>query len=173
MVDEGRINRVGASFVFLFFAALAALVVFGSNQFTYANSIKNAGNYFDRQKYNKAYHEVSGLEIKMKDEEIYNKIMTVMFVNKELNSYNNYFGIQHYEEALDSLLKGLKRYDKYIALARELGIESDLRYVRRQILAELKRTYNITEKKALQLNSIEDQEEYSSKVIHAAKVVKK
>lgn len=167
-VDEGRINRAGASIVFIFFALIAVAILIGSNQFTYATSIKKAGNYFDKQKYNKAYNEVSGLKIRDRDEEIYSKIMTVMYVNKELNSYNNYYDIQHYSEALDSLLKGLKRYDKYISDARELGIESDLDYVRKQILAELKRTYQISESEAVALNEIKDRNEYSEKVINTA-----
>ena len=50
------------------------------------------------------------MTIKEDDEEMYSKILTVMFVNKELNSYNNYYGIHQYDKALDSLLKGLKIY---------------------------------------------------------------
>ena len=87
-----------------------------------------------------------------------------MFVNKELNSYNNFYAIGLYPEALDSLLKGLERYDKYLQDAESLGIESDLNYVRRQILGELKRSFSMTEKDAAELNAIKDQEEYSERI---------
>lgn len=163
-VDEGRINRVGASVVFVFFGAIAAGVVIGTNIYSYSQSITKATEYFDVQKYNNAYEEVYGLTIKEKDETIYEKIMTVMYVNKELNSYNNFYALRMYPEALDSLIKGLKRYEKYKQDAQSLGIESDLNYVRRQILGELKGSFSISEKQAMKLAGIEEQNEYSEAI---------
>ena len=159
--DEGRINRLGASVVFVLFGLLVILFLVGSNTITYTLSIENATRYFNKQKYNEAYYEVYGYEIKDEDFEIYDKIMTVMFVNKQLNSYNNYYSLGEYPRALDSLLKGLQRYDKYIELATMLGIESDLDYVRWQILAELKNEFKLSEKEAMKIISYEDQKTYS------------
>jgi hypothetical protein len=162
--DEGRINRLGASIVFIFFGLLAVLLLAGTNVVSYTLSIEHATNYFERQKYTLAYNEVYGIDIKDEDIEIYDKIMTVMFVNKQLNSYNNYYSIQKYPQALDSLLKGLKRYDKYIELATMLGIKTDLDYVRRQILAELKNVFKLSEKEAIKIISMDNMEEYSLEV---------
>lgn len=162
--DEGRINRLGAVIVFIFFGLLAILLYVGTNAVSYTLSIQNATNYFDKQKYTQAYNEVYGMDIKDEDIEIYDKIQTVMFVNKQLNSYNNYYSMGKHPEALDSLLKGLKRYDKYIELATMLGIKTDLDYVREQILAELNEVYNLSEKEALKLNSYDDMIEYSLEV---------
>ena len=105
--------------------------------------------------------------------ELHDKIMTVMYVNKQLNSYNSYAAMDMHPEAIDSLLKGLQRYEKYLALATELGIESDLDYVRAQILAVLERTYGVSERDALHLMEIEDQTEYSRKLYMIAGEVKK
>ena len=165
-IDEepGRINRVGAAVVLFFFAIITLLVVLGSNIITYTLSIEYATNYFNNRKYTQAYNQVYGVEIKDEDIEIYDKIMTVMFVNKQLNSYNNYYALKKYPEALDSLLKGLSRYDKYIELATMLGIESDLDYVRAQILAELNNVFNLTEKEAAQILQYESMEDYSLSV---------
>ncbi|MHB8132273.1 MAG: hypothetical protein ACYDEX_25245 [Mobilitalea sp.] len=162
--DEGRINRLGAFIVFLFFGLLVLLLLVGTNVLSYTLSIQNATNYFDKQKYTQAYNEVYGIEIKDEDIEIYDKIMTVMFVNKQLNSYNSYYSMEKYPEALDSLLKGLSRYEKYIELATMLGIKTDLDYVRSQILAELNNEFNLTEIEALKLIDYENMEEYSLKV---------
>lgn len=167
-VDEGRVNRVGAGIVFAFFALVAAVILVGTSQFSYASSMKQAKEYFAGQKYTRAYEAVAGLEVKKADEETYSKILTVMFVNKELNSYQNYYGIHQYDKALDSLLKGLKRYDKYLETARELGVKSDLDHVRSQIVKELEDTYGIAEKDALSMIQIEDREQYSKSVIEAA-----
>ncbi len=159
--DPGRINRVGAAVVIFFFAIVAMLVILGTNVITYTLSIEYATSYFNNRKYTQAYNEVYGVEIKDEDIEIYDKIMTVMFVNKQLNSYNNYYDMKKYPEALDSLLKGLSRYDKYIELATMLGIESDLDYVRSQILAELYNVFNLTEQEAAQILQNDSMEDYS------------
>jgi len=162
--DESHINRVGASIVFILFGIIATVLIIGTNIFSYSLSIKNATNYFERQKYTQAYNEVYGIEIKDEDIEIYDKIMTVMFVNKQLNSYNNFYSIEKYPEALDSLLKGLGRYDKYIELATMLGIKTDLDYVRNQIITELNNVFNITEEEAFQIINSESQAKYSVQV---------
>ncbi|MDF2841956.1 MAG: hypothetical protein K0R00_382, partial [Herbinix sp.] len=162
--DEGRINRFGAFIVFLFFGLFAMLIYLGTNVISYTLSIQNATNYFDKQEYTDAYNEVYGIDIKAEDIEIYDKIMTVMFVNKQLNSYNNFYSMGQYPQALDSLLKGLKRYDKYIELATMLGIKTDLDYVRSQILGELSNVFMLTEEEAVAMNSNENMSEYSMEV---------
>lgn len=166
--DLGRINRLGATIVFVFFGLLALLIYAGSNAVSYTLSIQHATSYFSNQKYTEAYDEVYGIDIEDDDKEIYSKIMTVMFVNKQLNSYNNFCAIGEYPQALDSLLKGLKRYDKYIQLATMLGIRTDMNYVRDQIIAELKNKFKLSEEDALKMINIDDMKEYSVKVYNVA-----
>ena len=163
-VDHGHINPVAASFVMVTFALLTALLLSGSKAFAYSNGIKNATYYFNTHRYTQAFDEVYGMDMKDEDVEIYNKIQTVMYVNKQLNSYNNFYAVEKYPEALDSLLKGLKRYDKYIELATMYGIESDMDYVRDQILAELRNKFNLSEEEAMQITFIENETEYSKQV---------
>lgn len=166
--EEGRINRLGAVIVFAFLGLMVLLLLLGTSIFSYTLSVKNAKNYFERKKYTQAYNEIYGMDIKDEDLEIYEKIVTVMFVNKQLNSYNNYFAMEKYPEALDSLLKGLSRYDKYIKLATMLGIETDLNYVRGQIMAELNNVFDLSEETAVAIISSESQLEYSVAVYDIA-----
>ena len=163
-IDEGRINKLGASIVLLFFGLIVILLLITTNIFSYTLSIKNARDYFGRQRYSQAYNEVYGIELKDEDIELYDKIMTVMFVNKQLNSYNNYYHMKKYPEALDSLLKGLQRYDKYIELATMLGIKTDLDYVRDQIVAELYNVFSLTEEEALDIINSDSLTKYSISV---------
>ena len=115
---EGKINKAGATIILLFFVVAAAVVIIGTNIFSYDISIADATHKFGNHKYTEAYEGIRGLDIKEKDMLIHDKIYTVMFVNKQLNSYNNFFAMGDYSSALDSLIKGLSRYDKYISLAR-------------------------------------------------------
>jgi len=159
-----RINPAGAAIVFIMFALLAVVLIFGSNIFFYNVSISNAQKNFDRKNYNEAYFDIYGLDIKAKDGPLFDKIVTVMYINKELNSYNNYAALGEKNKALDSLIKGLERYDKYYDLARRLDIQTDLDYVRTQILAELSSVYGISEQKAMELTQMTDSVEYSLQI---------
>lgn len=159
-MKETRINRLGATIVFVFFAVLAIVLLSGSDLFGYAVSITNAEQSFNKalnnnvKYYTDAYNEIYGLEIKPEDQVLNDKIMTVMIVNKELNSYNSYMVMEDYRAALHSLLQGLYRYGKYYEEAIPLGIDKDLDYVRTQILKELKNTFGVSEDEAELLRSM-------------------
>ena len=161
-VNEGRINRAGASILFVIFAVFAIFIILGTNIYYYNLSIKNAQTEFDRQHYNEAYYEVYGLRIKDKDIELYDKIMTVMYVNIQLSSYQNYMKSNNREKALDSLLKGLLRYDKYLELATLLDIEDDLNYVKSGILDALATEFQMSESDAYDMMKYVDNVDYSA-----------
>ena len=170
MKDQGRINRVGATIVFVCFGAFAASVIFGSSTFSYNQSITKANEHFGNREYTEAYNELRGVELKNEDIETYDKVIIVMYVNKQLNSYNNYYAMQMYPEALDSLLKGLKKYDEHLESAGQLGVVDDLDYVKTQILEELRITFSLNEKQAYKIINAPTHEEYSQKVIETASV---
>ena len=160
-VEHGKINKAGATILFVIFAVLTIVIIIGSNIYSYNLSIKNAQEDFNVQKYNEAYYEVYGLKIKDEDIELYDRIMTVMFVNHQLNSYEYYMTSNNREKALDSLLKGLQRYEKYLQLAQILNITDDLNYVKSEILHELDKEFNMTEEEAYGLVKVDDSVDYS------------
>lgn len=166
--DIGTINPVGTTIIFLVCGAIAVAIYFGSYSFAYNRGINYAKDYFSKREYSKAYEEISGMDLKEDDVEIYNKLKTIMFVNKQLNSYYNYYNLAKYPEALDSLLKGLQRYDKYIELATFYGVKSDLDFVRDQIIIELDNSFALTEEDAINLINIGNKTEYSTEVYKVA-----
>lgn len=159
-MKDTRINRVGATIVFVLFAVCAFGLLFGSDIFGYSVSIHNATDHFNKaynndvKYYNDAYNDIYGLKIKPEDQVLNDKIMTVMFVNKELNSYNSHIVMKDYHSALHSLLLGLYRYGKYYEQAVPLGIDRDMDYVRTQILKELDSKFGISEDEAEVLRSM-------------------
>ena len=161
-MKETRINRLGATIVFVFFAVIAVVLLFGSDMFGYAVSVHSAEKNFNKaynndvKYYNDAYNDIYGLQVKEEDQLLNDKIMTVMFVNKHLNSYNSYMRLNDYEAALHSLLLGLYRYGVYHGASEliPLDVDKDLDYVRNQILIELKNEFDVSEDEAELLRSM-------------------
>jgi len=159
-MKDTRINRVGATIVFVFFAVCAVVILFGSEMFGYTISIQSAETNFNNaynnnvKYYTDAYNDIYGLDIRPEDQILSDKIMTVMFVNKELNSYNSHMVMGDYQSALHSLLLGLYRYGKYYEQAIPLGIDRDMDFVRTQILKELEATFHVSEDEAELLRSM-------------------
>lgn len=166
-MEKTRINRAGASIVFIFFAMIAVVIIVGTSIFSYSLSIKNAEHEFNNDQYTAAYNEIYGLDVKEEDIMLYDRIMTVMYVQKQLNSYDNYYRMNDKPKALDSLLKGLQRYEKYIELAVELEVDTDLDSVRKKILEKVNESFMLTEQEAMEIIQSDSQAEYSKKVYDA------
>lgn len=170
MEDQGRINPVGASIVFLFIAIIGMVVIIGTNLYSYRLNINNATDYLSRQKYDKAYDSIAGVNMKKSDDPLYDKVMTIMYVKKALNSYQNFTTLKMYPEALDSLLKGIEKYERYIEQAKELGIQADMDNLKQQIVDILQNNYQITIDQANQLIQISDQYQYTQAVVQSSQV---
>lgn len=163
-VEHGRINKAGATILFVIFAVLTIIIIIGTNIYSYNLSIENAQKDFDIHKYNEAYYEVYGLKIQDEDIELYDRIMTVMYINTQLNSYEYYMTSNNREKALDSLLKGLERYDKYLQLATILDIKEDIDYVKNNIVEKLRDEFNLSLDQAYSMITIDDKIDYSDSI---------
>ncbi len=159
--NEGKINKFGASIIFVMFAAVLCLITVGTSYYNYKISIDKAQFDFDLQRYDDAYNDVYGLDIKEEDMELYDKIMTVQYVNVQLLSYMRYNSLDMDAEALDSLMKGLRRYETFIQHGTELGVKEDLNYLKKQIVQQLYDVFGITEEDAYTMLALESQDEYS------------
>lgn len=168
-VDTGRINKAGASIVFTLAACLAVFLLIGTRTFTYFNDVISAKDYFKNKQYTKAYQQIAGDDIKKKDKETYQKIFTVMQVNKQYDSYKNYYNMEMYPQSLDSLIKGLQRYDKYKESAIDLNIMDDMNYVRTNIVDSLKDSFNLDEDAVQYLMSMDSHETYNEEIVKLAK----
>ena len=162
--NEGKINKFGASVIIVMFAAILCLITIGTSYYNYKISIDKAQFDFDLQRYDDAYNDVYGLEIKEEDMELYDKIMTVQYVNVQLLSYMRYHSLDMDAEALDSLIKGLRRYEKFIQHGTKLGVKKDLNYLKTQIVEQLDEVFGIDEATAYEMLALETQEEYSVQI---------
>lgn len=141
---EKALNKTAVTVIMAFFAIVAAVIILGTNTFNYSLVVRKAADYFSRQKYHMAYDEIAGVEVKDKDKELKNKIYTVMYVERLYESYEIDVKLGRMNKALDSLLRGLTKYDEHYAEAQELNIVQDINYSRDKIVAALLSTYGLT-----------------------------
>ena len=144
-----------------------AAEISGTKIFSYRSTIKEATSFFDAGKYTDAYQEILGTDMKKTDQETYDKIVTVMKVQRALNSYENYDNMKYYPDALNALLVGLKKYDENLDTARSLEVEEDLDSCRDKIVTLLDEEYGLSESQARELLVL-DKTAYTDKVVAIA-----
>ena len=160
----GKLNKVGVSIIVIATILFLTVEIAGTNVFGYISTKNKAVDYFEMGKYTQAYQEAIGTNMSEKDKEEYDKIKVVMKVQQSLNAYQNYDRVSYYPEALDALLRGLKRYDANIDRGIELEVDSDMMSCRKQILTLLQADFNLSESDAYSILAL-DSEKYQKKVV--------
>lgn len=152
------LNKPAVVFIFTLFLGGTFLLYLGMNNFNYTLAIQKATDYFDNQKYHKAYDEIKGVEVKEKDQDLKDRIYTVMYVERLYESYQNNIELDRQKKALDSLLRGVDKYYEYYDEAQKLGIVDDLNYSFAQIQTALQDHYGITVEQAAAINQLDSYE---------------
>ena len=163
----GKLNKVGVAIIAILTVTFLVVEIAGTNIHGYSSSKKQAMKYFEMGKYEQAYQEVLGTKVKEKDPDTYNKIRTVMQVQRALDSYQNYDAMNYYPDALNALIRGLQRYDANLETAKQLEIEDEIDGCKEQIVSLLQSEYGVSESQARELLSL-DKAEYTSKVVEIA-----
>ena len=153
---EKPLNRPAVIFIFSLFLGGTALFYLASNNFNYALAIENAAQFFSNQKYHNAYDEIKGVDVREEDQELKDRIYTVMYVERLYEGYENNRALGRQEKALDCLLRGVDKYYEHYEEAEKLGILSDLEYSFAQIRTALETQYGITVEQALAINDMEN-----------------
>lgn len=155
---EKKLNTPMVIFVFSLFLGGTFLFYMASNNFNYAQAIDKAANYFSNRKYHRAYDEIKGVEVKEEDQNLKDRIYTVMYVERLYESYQSNIKLGRQEKALDSLLRGVDKYYEHYEEAEALGITSDIEYAFSQIQSTLTNQYGITVERAVEINAMTDYE---------------
>ncbi len=167
-----NVTIVKLSLLFTIVAA-SGILLWAISSFNFRRiSKKESMIYFTADQYELAYEKIAGLEPRKSERVFFEQVRTVMYVQKQYDSYLSYYNIGMKEEALDSLLKGIDKYDKYYETADDLGILDDMNNVLDKIYTALEETYNLLPEKANEIANIEDSADYSvelRKVINSIK----
>lgn len=163
-IPKSQIVPVAPLIVFVILGAAASVVIIlGSDTKFYSSSIKEAKELFIHQKYDKAYESVLGLEIKEKDKQLYEQVTVVNLVDNKLQNYYSYIEIGRYEEALDSLLSGVRKHGEYIEDAKGLGLITEFEAIYQEIADQLVNKFGIGLEEANSMLEL-THSEYSNKV---------
>lgn len=155
---EIKLNRPMVFFVFTFFLGGIFVFLVFTSDFNYKQAVEKATDYFARQKYHRAYDEIKGVEVKEKDQELKDRIYTVMYVERLYEAYETNLSVGREEKALDSLLRGVDKYYEHYEEAKELEIVSDIDFAFSQIQNALTNRYGISVEQAVELNKLENWE---------------
>lgn len=140
----------------LFISGIVLLIQLANSAINYNMSISNAEKYFYEGKYDEAYNELSGMDIKEKDENIYNRVTTVMYIQRQYESFNNYMEMNMKPEALHALIKGIKRYDTYYNDAANYGVADEYNAIKDEIVKSLQNSFNMSEDEARTLSVMQE-----------------
>lgn len=169
---EKPLNKPMVAFVFSLFLGGVFLFYVFTNNVNYTQAIERAANFFAHQKYKSAYDEIVGIEVKKKDQELKERIYTVMYVERLYEAYENNVTLNREEKALDSLLRGVEKYYEHYEEAVELGIVDDIDNCFNQIQTELVERYGISVEEAQKLNKLENYQYVQSIDGYVAKVAR-
>lgn len=160
----GKINPVGATIVMVFFGLICVAVIFGTQSLSYTSALKNARQQFEAKDYQGAYESLAGVDVSESSQELADKIRICMQMQKELNSYSNYYEMKMYLESLDSLMKGIRSYDTNKNKADEYEILSQYEELKSKITSILFSEFGVSETEARTANGLPSQEEYTRKL---------
>lgn len=159
-----RINKIGATLIFIIFGVLAVVIVLFNNKFSYSLSINNCEKYYDQGQYDLAYEQINKLNLKDEDGHLYEELRTIMYVYTYVCDEKNFREIEEYNKALNSLLTSLQRYNQNKENADELGISDKYDKLHKDIKTCLKEEYGLSEKKAEKILNISDDYKYSEEI---------
>jgi len=140
----------------LFIASVIVLIILFNSAFHYNKNISEAKGYIESGSYAKAYERLAGLSVRKNDEALLRQVSVIMFVQRQTESYNNYMQLDMKDQALNSLVKGLERYNEYYREAEELGITTHLDSEKDKILGYFESTYHMSEEDANKLVQLKE-----------------
>lgn len=153
---EKKLNVPMVIFIFSLFLGGTFLFLTATDNFNYSQAIQKAANYFANKRYRSAYDEISGVEVKEKDQPLKDRIYTVMYVERLYESYESNVKLNREEKALDCLLRAVDKYYEHYEEAEELGIVSDLDYSFSQVQDVLLNRYGINVEQAIGINQLDN-----------------
>lgn len=161
-----KINKVGATIVFIFFICVCLAIVILMNKFSYSNTISSCEKYYKQGQYAIAYDKVNKVDLREDDKYLYDELRTIMYVQEYIDDEVNFMKIKSYDKALNSLLTAYEQYDKKNDEAKKYNVEKAYKEMYTSIIEKLQDEFGVNESQAKKILSAKDNDTYSQ-MIHS------
>lgn len=141
--------------------ALQSLTV---NLVGYKLMINQATDYYNAKDYLSAYAKLAGATLKTSDQKLYNQTKLLANVQQEYKAYESLISKNKYELALDSLIKGVGRYNTGSKDAGTYGITDEYNQIESQITQELSAKFGLSADEAEQIYNLDTRGKYTIQV---------
>jgi chemotaxis protein histidine kinase CheA len=160
----GRINPIGALIVFLIFITIGIFVYFGMQLISHKNYINEAKTQFSYGNYTEAYSELAGISLSDSEEELFQRTKLLASLQQKVIACDEYSRMNSPLEALNNLVKGVKKYNETISDAESLNIKENADRIKKDIIDRLRNQFGLSEADVNRLNGIESVDEYTNQL---------
>ncbi len=159
--------KVPVILVFVMAASILVLVLAGTHLVGYSNSFSDADQAFAEGRYSDAFQAVAGEKVKEKDTDTYEKYRITAMVYAEYEAYESMMDAKVYDMALDSLIRTVQRYDRYLQDAETYGCRGEFDKIASAAETALQQDFGLTAEDARTMYALSDKETYSREIYKA------
>ena len=159
--------KVPVILVFVMALSILVFVLAGTHLLGYSNSFADASQAFAEGRYSDAFQSVAGEKVKEKDADTYEKYRITAMVSAEYEAYESMMDAKVYDMALDSLIRTVQRYDKYLQDAETYGCRGELDKIESAAETALQQDFGLTAEDARTMYALSDKETYSREIYKA------
>lgn len=156
--------QVPVILVFVMAASILVLVLAGTHFVGYSNSFSDADQAFAEGRYSDAFQAVAGEKVKEKDTDTYEKYRITAMVYAEYEAYESMMNAKVYDMALDSLIRTVQRYDRYLQDAETYGCRGEFDKIASAAETALQQDFGLTAEDARAMYGLSDKEAYSKEI---------
>jgi hypothetical protein len=156
--------QVPVILVFVMAASILVLVLAGTHLVGYSNSFSDADQAFAEGRYSDAFQAVAGEKVKEKDTDTYEKYRITAMVYAEYEAYESMMNAKVYDMALDSLIRTVQRYDRYLQDAETYGCRGEFDKIASAAETALQQDFGLTAEDARAMYALSDKETYSREI---------
>lgn len=156
--------KVPVILVFVMALSILVLVLAGTHLLGYSNSFADASQAFAEGRYSDAFQSVAGEKVKEKDADTYEKYRITAMVSAEYEAYESMMDAKIYDMALDSLVRTVQRYDKYLQDAESYECKGEFDKIESAAETALQQNFGLTVEDARTMYALSDKETYSKEI---------
>ena len=156
--------KVPVILVFVMAASILVLVLAGTHLVGYSNSFSDADQAFAEGRYSDAFQAVAGEKVKEKDTDTYEKYRITAMVYAEYEAYESMMDAKVYDMALDSLIRTVQRYDRYLQDAETYGCRGEFDKIASAAETALQQDFGLTAEDARTMYALSNKETYSREI---------